>query len=106
MKQLPAMVCHCSDVQPPTKQKEGSAQLPVLGKRKGFGQGIEGMSELCEAEHRATARPQHLRHSGLSPWIKAAKHGGRCLEREAIPASGQSIKEESERKESQKYQII
>lgn len=72
---------------------------PVLGKRKGFSQGIEGMSDL-------TARPQHLTHSGLSPWIKAAKHGGRHLERGAIPALGRSIKEESERKEPQKHQII
>lgn len=79
----PATVWNCSDVQPPTEQKEGSARPRVLGKRKGFGpsQGIEGMSDFHGAEHRGTARPQHLTHSGVSPWIKAAKHGGSCWER-------------------------
>lgn len=79
---------------------------PVLGKRKGFGQGMEGTSDLGEVENRGTARPQHLTHSGLSPWIKAAKHRGICLEVGAIPALGHSIQEESERKESHKHGML
>lgn len=79
------------------ERRRKALHTPCPGKNKG----IEGMRDLCEAEQRGTARPQHLTHPGLSPWIKAAKHGGRCLGRGAIPASGQStqrrVREKSHR---------